>query len=155
MISGNKFTLPAIALLLAALSLLASACGRSKAEANNAQAAAKATPEVVQVSTAAAITRELPRYMEATGSLAADEQTDVAPTVAGRVIAVGVDLGSYVQRGAVLVRLDDADARLRLTQLQAQAAQARSAVRQAEERIGLRSGQAFDPNRVAEVGSAR
>ena len=155
MTSGNKFTLPAIALLLVALSLFASACGRSKAEANNKQAAANATPEVVQVSTAAAITRELPRYMEATGSLAADEQTDVAPTVAGRVIAVGVDLGSYVQRGAMLVRLDDADARLRLTQLQAQAAQARSAVRQAEERIGLRSGQAFDPNRVAEVGSAR
>jgi len=155
MTSGNKFTLPAIALLLAALSLFASACGRSKAEANNKQAEANATPEVVQVSTAAAITRELPRYMEATGSLAADEQTDVAPTVAGRVIAVGVDLGSYVQRGAMLVRLDDADARLRLTQLQAQAAQARSAVRQAEERIGLRSGQAFDPNRVAEVGSAR
>ncbi|HJR06821.1 MAG TPA: efflux RND transporter periplasmic adaptor subunit [Pyrinomonadaceae bacterium] len=156
MSSRNKFTLPAVALLLAALSLLASGCGRSKAEANNAKAAAaKASPEIVQVSTAAAITRELPRYTEATGSLAADEQTDVAPTVAGRVMAVGVDLGSYVQRGAVLVRLDDADARLRLTQLQAQAAQARSAVRQAEERIGLRAGQAFDPNRVAEVGAAR
>ncbi|HYY41160.1 MAG TPA: efflux RND transporter periplasmic adaptor subunit, partial [Pyrinomonadaceae bacterium] len=61
----------------------------------------------------------------------------------------------YVQKGAVLVRLDDADARLRLEQLKAQAAQAQSGVRQAEERIGLRSGQAFDPNRVAEVGSAK
>jgi multidrug efflux pump subunit AcrA (membrane-fusion protein) len=60
-----------------------------------------------------------------------------------------------VQRGAVLVRLDDADARLRLTGLQAQAAQAQSAVRQAEARIGLRPNQAFDVNRVAEVGSAR
>jgi multidrug efflux pump subunit AcrA (membrane-fusion protein) len=155
MISRNKFTLPSIILLLAALSLLASACGRSSAESKNKQAAANATPEVVQVSTAAAITRELPRYVEATGSLAADEQTDVAPTVAGRVVAVGVDLGSYVQRGAMLVRLDDADARLRLTQLQAQAQQAQSGVRQAEERIGLRHGQAFDPNRVAEVGAAR
>ena len=155
MTSRNKFTLPAVASLLAALSLLASACGRSSAESKNKQAAANATPEVVQVSTAAAITRELPRYLEATGSLAADEQTDVAPTVAGRVVAVGVDLGSYVQRGAMLVRLDDADARLRLTQLQAQAQQAQSAVRQAEARIGLRPGQAFDPNRVAEVGAAR
>ena len=156
MISRNKFTLPTFILLLAALSLLASGCGRS-AESKNKQAAeaANATPEVVSVSTAAAITRELPRFVEATGSLAADEQTDVAPTVAGRVVAVGVDLGSYVQRGALLVRLDDADARLRLTQLQAQAQQAQSAVRQAEERIGLRQGQAFDPNRVAEVGAAR
>jgi multidrug efflux pump subunit AcrA (membrane-fusion protein) len=156
MISRNKFTLPTFILLLAALSLLASACGRSNAESKNKQAAAaNATPEAVQVSTAAAITRELPRYVEATGSLAADEQTDVAPTVAGRVVAVGVDLGSYVQRGAMLVRLDDADARLRLTQLQAQAQQAQSGVRQAEARIGLRPGQAFDPNRVAEVGAAR
>jgi multidrug efflux pump subunit AcrA (membrane-fusion protein) len=145
-----------IILLLAALSLFASACGKSSADAKNKQAAAaSATPEVVQVSTAAAITRELPRYVEATGSLAADEQTDVAPTVAGRVVAVGVDLGSYVQRGSLLVRLDDADARLRLTQLQVQAQQAQSAVRQAEARIGLRPGQAFDPNRVAEVGAAR
>ncbi len=156
--AGNKFTLPSVALLLVlALSLLASGCGRS-AESKNKQdaaAAANATPEVVQVSTAAAILRELPRYTEATGSLAADEQTDVASNVSGRVAAVGVDLGSYVQRGAVLVRLDDADARLRLTQLQAQAQQAQSAVRQAEARIGLRAGQQFDVNRVAEVGAAR
>jgi multidrug efflux pump subunit AcrA (membrane-fusion protein) len=156
MTSRNKFTLPAITLLVAALSLFASACGRS-AESKNKQAAAaaNATPEAVQVSTATAITRELPRYTEATGSLAADEQTDVAPNVSGRVVAVGVDLGSYVQRGAALVRLDDADARLRLTQLQAQAQQAQSAVRQAEARIGLRPNQAFDVNRVAEVGAAR
>ena len=155
MISRNKFTVPAVALLLAAVSLFASACGKSNAESNNKQAAANATPEAVQVSTAAALTRELPRYVEATGSLAADEQTDVAPAVAGRVVAVGVDLGSYVGRGAMLVRLDDADARLRLTQLQAQAQQAQSGVRQAEARIGLRPGQAFDPNRVAEVGASR
>jgi multidrug efflux pump subunit AcrA (membrane-fusion protein) len=156
MTSRNKFTLPAVVLLLAALSLLASACGRS-AESKNKQAAAaaSATPEAVQVETAAAITRELPRYMEATGSLAADEQTDVAPNVSGRIVAVGVDLGSYVQKGAALIRLDDADARLRLTQLQAQAAQAQSAVRQAEARVGLRPNQAFDVNRVAEVGAAR
>jgi multidrug efflux pump subunit AcrA (membrane-fusion protein) len=158
MISRNKFTLATIGLLLAALSLFAAGCGRSSnAESKNKQgkAGATASPEVVQVSTATAITRELPRFVEATGSLGADEQTDVAPAVAGRVVSVGVDLGSYVQRGAVLVRLDDADARLRLTQLQAQAQSAQSAVRQAEARIGLRPGQAFDPNRVAEVGAAR
>ncbi|HLL16477.1 MAG TPA: efflux RND transporter periplasmic adaptor subunit [Pyrinomonadaceae bacterium] len=155
MISRNKFTLPGVALFVLALSLLASGCGRSAESKNKQAAVANATPEVVQVSTAAAITRELPRYTEATGSLAADEQTDVAPNVSGRVVAVGVDLGSYVQRGAVLVRLDDADARLRLTQLQAQAQQAQSAVRQAEARIGLRPNQAFNATRVAEVGSAR
>lgn len=157
--SPNKITKLALALTLSALSLFAAACGKSQAESNknekDAAAATAATPAPVDVTTAPAIMRQLPRFLEATGSLAADEQSDVAPQVAGRVAAVNVDLGSYVQRGAVIVRLDDADARLRLQQLEAQLASAQSSVRQAEERIGLRAGQRFDPVRVAEVGAAR
>ena len=41
------------------------------------------------------------------------------------------DVGSYVQKGSVLVRLDPRDARLRLEQFQAQADQQRRAVDQA------------------------
>ena len=142
--------------LAAALTLAAAACGGSRAESNNKQNAdASGEPAAVEVTTAAAVLRQLPRYVEATGSLAADEQTDVAPVVAGRVTEIGVDLGSYVQRGQLLARLDDADARLRLQQLEAQLAQAQSSVRQAEARIGLGAGAKFDPTRVAEVGAAR
>jgi RND family efflux transporter MFP subunit len=145
-----------VAVLLAAMSLLLLAsCGGSKAESKKKSVAASSTPPVVDVTTAPAISRELPRYFEATGSLAADEQTDVAPAVSGKVTGVGVDLGSFVQRGAVLARLDDSDARIRLEQAQAQVQQQQAAVRQAQERIGLRPGQRFDPTRVAEVGSAR
>lgn len=132
-----------------------SGCRGSQAESKNDNRAAAPSPTPVEVTTAAAIQRALPRFIEATASLAADEQTDVAPNVAGRVAAVAVDLGSYVTRGAVLVRLDDADARLRLEQAEAQLEQARASVRQAEERIGLRPGQRFDPERVAEVQAAR
>lgn len=146
-----------VLLVLCAAGALSVACGGSRAQANKGVEAGGATTPApaIEVSTAPAITRNLPRFIEATGGLAADEQTDVAPTVAGRVVAVGVDLGSYVQRGAVVARLDDSDARLRAEQSQAALAQARSAVQQAEARIGLRSGQSFDPTRVAEVGSAR
>ena len=153
----KKFSSISLILLLG-LSLAASGCRGSRAESNNQNAAAageQSAPAPVQVSSAAAVMRDLPRYVEATGSLAADEQTDVAPQVGGRVVAVGVDLGSYVQRGALLVRLDDADARLRLEQMQAQLAQAQSGVRQAEERIGVRAGQRFEVTRVAEVGASR
>lgn len=146
----------AFAVVLAALSILGSACGGSKAQTNtnvNVQAA-PATPTSA-VAVTPAITRQLPRFLEATGSLAADEQTDVAPTVGGKVVFVGVDLGNFVQRGAVLVRLDDRDARIRLEQATAQVTQAEASVRQAQARIGLRAGQRFDPARVAEVGSAR
>ncbi len=143
--------------LIAALSvLLLASCSGSKAESKKKDAASTAaTPVVVDVATAPAIMRDLPRFFEATGSLAADEQTDVAPAVSGKVVAVGVDLGSFVGRGAVLARLDDSDARIRLEQAQAQVQQQQAAVRQAQARIGLRPGQAFDPARVAEVGSAR
>jgi multidrug efflux pump subunit AcrA (membrane-fusion protein) len=154
MISRHKLTL--LLFIAAAVSaVLLTACNGSRSAAQPKNANAAPTPEVVQVTTAAAITRDLPRFVEATGSLNADEQTDVAPTVSGKVVSVNVDLGSYVQKGAVLVHLDDADARLRLEQLQAQAQQAQAAVRQAEEKIGLRPGQTFDPNHVAEVGAAR
>ncbi|CAN5324797.1 efflux RND transporter periplasmic adaptor subunit [soil metagenome] len=152
----QQLKLSVFALVLIALCLSVACNGSNAASQKEAAAQQQAQqPQIIDVTTAAAITRELPRFIEATGSLVADEQTDVASNIAGRVVAVGVDLGDYVGRGATLVRLDDADARLRLTQLQAQAEGARSAVRQTEARIGLRPGQAFDPTRVPEVGAAR
>ncbi|HWW76485.1 MAG TPA: efflux RND transporter periplasmic adaptor subunit, partial [Pyrinomonadaceae bacterium] len=140
---------------VAALGLSAAACGGSRAQANKKDVPAAPTPAAVDVTTAPAIMRDLPRFIEATGSLAGDEQTDVAPQVGGRVVSVGVDLGSFVQKGQVIAQLDAGDARLRLEQAQAALAQANSAVTQAEARIGLAPGQKFDPTRVAEVGAAR
>jgi RND family efflux transporter MFP subunit len=146
-----------LALVLVFMALLAVGCSGSKAQANKTAntSAQTAAPQVIEVTTVPAVSRQLPRFFEATGSLAGNEQTDVAPAVAGKVIAVGVDLGSYVQRGAMLVRLDDRDARIRLEQAEAQVTQAQAAVRQAEARIGLRLGQSFDAERVPEVGAAR
>jgi len=97
----------------------------------------------------------LPRFFEASGSLAGDQQTDVAPSIAGKVTAVGVDLGSYVRRGQMIVRLDDVDSKLRVEQAQAQLDQAKAALRQAEEKVGIRPGQNFDVNKVPEVANAR
>jgi RND family efflux transporter MFP subunit len=157
MISRRHFNFLSLALALVAVCFLALACSRSKAQSNSSGGATTQTTQttVVDVTTAPAILRQLPRFLEATGSLAAEEQTDVAPTVAGKVVAINVDLGTWVERGAMLVRLDDRDARIRLEQAAAQVAQAQATVRQAEARIGLRPGQSFDPARVAEVASAR
>jgi len=143
-----------LAVVVVAPSMLAISCGGSKANVRN-EASPVPSPAVVDVTTAPAITRDLPRFFEATGSLAGDQQTDVAPSIAGKVVAVGVDLGSYVKRGQMIVRLDDVDSKLRVAQAQAQVEQAKAAVRQAEEKVGLRPGQAFDPSRVPEVATAR
>src|SRR5215203_595642 len=154
MISRNLYKTTAALALVAALALTAASCGGSRAQANKKEAPA-APAAAVDVTTAPAIMRDLPRFVEATGSLAADEQTDVAPIVGGRVVSVGVDLGTYVQKGQVIAQLDSGDARLRLEQMQAALAQANSGVAQAEARIGLAPGQRFDPTKVAEVGAAR
>ena len=151
----GKIKLVVLMLLLVALGVFVASCGGSKANNRTEATPANAQPQPVEVTTAAAIKRELPRFFEATGSLAGDEQTDVAPQTSGKVVAVGVDIGSPVRRGQMLVRLDDAELKLRVEQAAAQVEQAKAGVRQAEERIGLRPGQAFDPNRVSEVAAAR
>jgi RND family efflux transporter MFP subunit len=153
--SRVKLKLLALILVLLAVSAFLASCGGSKANVRKEETAGTAQPTAVEVTTAAAIKRDLPRFFEATGSLAGDQQTDVAPQTSGKVVAVGVDIGTYVKRGQMLVRLDDAELKLRVEQATAQLEQAKAAVRQAEEKIGLRPGQAFDPNRVAEVAAAR
>src|SRR6185503_2742680 len=149
-----KLKFVALLLVLVAVAGFIAACGGSKANVRKEQPGAN-QPAAVEVTTAAAIKRELPTFFEATGSLAGDQQTDVAPQTSGKVIAVGVDIGSRVQRGQMLVRLDDAELKLRVEQAVAQLGQTKASVRQAEEKIGLRPGQAFDPNRVAEVAAAK
>jgi len=156
MLSQRNLRLAALTLLLIAAGILAAACGGSRANVRKEETAADTkTPEAVEVTTAAAVKRDLPRFFEATGSLAGDQQTDVAPQTAGKVVAVGVEIGSAVRRGQMLVKLDDVELKLRVDQALTQIEQAKAAVRQAEEKIGLRPGQTFDPNRVADVGAAR
>ncbi len=139
---------------LSALVLFASACGGSP-RANERKEDHGAQPTAVDVTTATAIVRDLPRFFEATGSLSADEQTDVTPSTSGKVVYVAADLGSFVRRGQTIVRLDDVDMKLRVDQARAQVEQAKASLRQAEEKVGIRSGQSFDPNRVPEVNNAR
>lgn len=156
MISRQQLKFLSLALILAAVALAGAACGGSKASnVTQTTTTTETTAATVEVTTAPAITRDLPRFLEATGSLAADEQTDVAPQVAGKVVEVGVELGSYVRQGQLIVRLDSADARIRVDQSLAQLEQAKASVRQAEEKINLRPGQNFDPAKVADVNAAR
>ena len=114
MISPSGYKFYALSLVLALAGLAQLECGGSTGAKKPGAAGASPSPAVVEVSTAPAILRQLPRFFEATGSLAANEQTDVAPSIAGKVVAIGVDLGSFVRRGQMIVRLDPIDSRLRL-----------------------------------------
>src|SRR6266550_872515 len=144
-----------IILLLAAIGAGLTACNRSNGQGNSASASASPTPAAIQISTTSAVVRQLPRYFEANGNLAPNQQADVAAETSGKVAAVGVDLGSSVRRGQMIVKLDDSDFRIRVQQAQAQLDQAKATLRQNEAKIGLRPGQKFNPENVPEVAGAR
>ena len=144
---------------------IASGC-RSSASAN---ANANNQPTIVDVTAAPAVIRQIPTYFEATGNLVSDASTDVAPAVSGKIVAVNFDIGSYLNQGDIMLRLDDRDARIRLEQAQsqlqqsqsgvmqaeAQAEQARANVRQALAQLGLAENAKFNINDVAEVKNAK
>jgi multidrug efflux pump subunit AcrA (membrane-fusion protein) len=153
-----------LAACLLASSLLFTSCGRteSKADAAGADArgrsgnAAGAQPEAapVMVTTATATAREVPSYIQATGSLIAEETSNVAPQTSGQVISTPVNVGAFVRQGQVIARLDDRDARFRLQQAQAGVSQAEAGVRQAEARLGLQQGGNFNVSAIPEVRAA-
>ncbi len=150
-----------IAVLAAIVSaaMFGASCGsRASTNANSANN----QPTTVDVTTVQAVVRQIPTYFEATGNLAGDAQTDVAPVIGGKIVEVNFDVGSYVEKGSVLVRLDDRDARLRLEQAEAQVVQQRRAVdtataalRQAQVRLGLKDGETFDIETFSQVKSVR
>jgi len=108
----------------------------------------------VAVTTARAESREVPSTIEVTGSLTANETSDVAPQVSGQVVSTPVGVGAFVRQGATIARLNDSDARLRLRQAQATEQQATAGVRQAEARLGLGPNGRFDASAIPEVRSA-
>jgi multidrug efflux pump subunit AcrA (membrane-fusion protein) len=122
---------------------------------NRVAAVTKTEPQKIAVSTAQAVSRTVPASFEETGTFIADETSDIAPMVAGRVLATPVNVGDFVKQGQVVCELDHRDAELRLDQARAQLNEATSAMHQAESRIGLRIGSQFDANSVPEAAAAR
>jgi membrane fusion protein, multidrug efflux system len=142
---------------LFAVLLFTAACNRSgtgNAAADNVKT--KQMPaHVVAVTTVRTVTRPVSATIQATGSFIAEESSDVAPETTGLIVATPVNVGDFVRKGQIIARLDDRDAKLRLQAAQAARQQAEASVRQAQSRIGLGQGQAFDPANVPEVLAAK
>lgn len=121
---SNRWGVRAVAAGLAALSLVG--CRNTTVE--------PVTQARAAVSVAVAVVKGVdePVTIEATGSFLADESSDVAPDASGRVVATPVDVGQFVQKGAVLVRLQGVDAGLRLDEARAAVTRAEASVKLAE-----------------------
>jgi RND family efflux transporter MFP subunit len=112
---------------LFALLVLTAACSRDRKP--ETAVAAKA-PEPIAVRTTAAEARVIDRSVAVTGSLNPDETVTVSSEVDGRVARVYVDFGQQVRQGQVVVELDKQELALQLQR-------ARSALAQAQARLGM------------------
>ena len=142
-------------LVLVLAAMLTGACGttRSAGEPRD-NSNSEAEGAAIAVTVARVETRNVPAYIQATGSLVADEVSDVAPKVAGKVANVSVNVGDFVSLGSVIAKIDDSDARRELAGARARVKQAVAAVRQAEARLGLEPNGRFNASTIPEVRSA-
>jgi len=137
----------AVARSIAVVSLVAglvAGCGTATGESATKVDEAAA----VRVSVAAATEQPITQFLKVTGTLAPEEEAEVAAEIQGRVIATPVERGTRVAAGADLIRISPAEA-------QAQAAEAEANAAQLEGRLGLSGGAEFDIDRVPEVANAR
>ena len=132
-------------LIVLAVVVAAAACSRARGESASATAAA---PAPIPVASVAAVERPMARFLQVTGTLAAEEQADVAAETAGRVVATPVERGTAVPAGGPLVRLATIE-------LAAQADEANANAAQIEARLGITGDAPFEVDRVPEVANAR
>ncbi|HYJ91390.1 MAG TPA: efflux RND transporter periplasmic adaptor subunit [Pyrinomonadaceae bacterium] len=120
----------------------------------NANANSDQQEAVIPVTLGKSENRPVAATIQATGSLSAQETSDIAPKVAGKVANVYANVGQFVSAGAVIAKLDDTDARQRLATARAGVAQQQAAVRQAEARLGLGPNSKFEASAIPEVRAA-
>jgi RND family efflux transporter MFP subunit len=132
-----------IVVLAAALTIRCGTGATGESDSRDAGDAAS-----IQVAPVAAVERPITRFLRVTGTLAAEEEAEVAAEVQGRVIATPVERGTRVNEKSDLIRIAPAEAA-------AQAAEAEANAAQIESRLGLSGGSAFDVERVPEVANAR
>ncbi len=142
-----------LALLIAAVFAVGCGTTRSAEVKPSGSDNAEGAP-AVSITTARSESREVPAVIQATGSLTADEISNIAPKVAGKVSDISVNVGQFVQQGTVIARIDDRDAKLELASAEAAVKQAVAAVRQAEARLGLGVNGKFDAEAIPEVRAA-
>jgi len=110
-------------LLLAAL---AAGCSR-----NNAGPPSAPPPPAISVTSVAAAPRPMPRSLAITGSLVANQHSDVAANASGRVTKTLVERGDFVKEGSPLAQLDIRSAVLGEAEARANLKNARTLVEQA------------------------
>ncbi len=108
----------------AVLSVVAASCGRSPA-----------SESVPNFETAVVEVRSLVSSVVATGTIEPIRVVDVKSQASGEILEINAELGDYVERGVVLVRIDPRDVRNDFEQAEADLEVARARFQVAERRL--------------------
>lgn len=147
--------LKALCCVVALLTSLA--CGSSSSNSGrggNSNANSDQQNSTIAITVGKTESLDVAAAIQATGTVTADETSNVAPKTAGKIANLSINAGDYVSGGAVIARIDERDARLQLSTAQAAVKQARAGVKQAEARLGLLDGGRFNASTVPEVRAA-
>ncbi len=142
--------------LACAAVLLSAACGSTSSNNRRGNNSNAESPQaaVISVTTAKTESRDIAAVIQATGSVSADETSDVAPKTAGKIANLSVNAGQFITGGAVIARVDDRDAKQQLASAQASLKRAKVSVAQAEARLGLGPNGKFTATNIPEVRAA-
>ncbi|MEP6787120.1 MAG: biotin/lipoyl-binding protein, partial [Acidobacteriota bacterium] len=144
-------------LICATAAAASMACGSSSGSNRNGRANANTdnnSQPAITVTVGKSESRVVAATIQATGSLIADESSDIAPKTAGKISNVSVNVGQFIAQGGTIATIDDKDARAQLASAQAAEKQAVAGVRQAEAKLGLLPNGTFSASAIPEVRAA-
>ncbi len=150
----NSRTRTYLCALLISASLGCGSSGGNRNSSANANSDAESLAPTIAITVGKSESRDVASFIQATGSLVADETSNVAPKTAGKISNIGVNVGQYVSAGTLIAKIDDRDARLQLSTAQAAVKRAQAGVLQAEARLGLGRGSSFNATTIPEVRAA-
>jgi RND family efflux transporter MFP subunit len=127
---------------------------RGGGRGGNTNANAGSQDQTINVTIGKSENRPVAATIQATGSLAAQETSDIAPKVAGKIANVYANVGQFVGAGATVAKVDDTDARQQVAVAQATVRQRQSDVRAAEVKLGLGPNGKFNASAIPEVRTA-
>ncbi len=138
--------------ILSLVTLFLSACAPPKGGPAKKE---NASSEKVAYATAQSLVRDVPVSFQATGAFIAEDTSDVAPAIGGRVASTPVEIGDFVKKSQSICVLEQREAQLRVDQARAGREQARFVFNQAQSRVGWSGSGEFNPDLVPEVASAQ
>src|SRR6185295_2710143 len=98
------------AIAVAATASCGGSSGAGRGRNSNANTDGDSQPAIA-ITVGKSESRDVAATIQATGSLIADESSDIAPKTAGKISNVSANVGQFVSQGNTIATIDDKDAR--------------------------------------------